>query len=65
MTLFAFCTMFAFGASLGAAIMGILAGGTIADLRAENEELREAAALDQSLAKLKAIIERPEPEEAA
>jgi type II secretory pathway component PulJ len=65
MTLLAFLFTFALGASLGAAIMRTLSGATIADLRAENEELREAAALDQSLAKLKAIIEQPEPEEAA
>jgi hypothetical protein len=54
-----------FGAILGAVHMGFFAGRTIADLRAENAELREAAALDLTLAKLKAIVEEPEEDEAA
>jgi hypothetical protein len=65
MTILAFFYILSLGASAGAGIMGILAGGTICDLRAENEELREAAALDLTVAKLKAIIEEPEEDEAA
>jgi hypothetical protein len=65
MNLLGYWITFIIGASLGAAIMGILTSGKIADLEAENAELREAAALDLTLAKLKAIVEEPEEDEAA
>jgi hypothetical protein len=65
MTILGFFFIFSGSAILGAGIMGILAGGTICDLRAENEELREFVALDLTLAKLKAIVKEPEEDEAA
>jgi hypothetical protein len=65
MTTLVFIFTHSFAAIFGAGVMGVLAGGSIADLRAENAELREAAALDRDIAKLKAIIEEPEEDEAA
>jgi hypothetical protein len=65
MTIFVALFILSLGASAGAAIMGILTGGKVADLEAENAELRDAAALDLTLATLKAIIEDDEGDEAA
>jgi hypothetical protein len=65
MTTLIFIFTHSLAAIFGAGIMGVLAGGAIADLRAENKELREAATLDVTIAKLKAIIEEPEEDEAA
>lgn len=67
MTTLAFLFTLALGASLGAGVLGFFIMGKIADLEAENDELRlsltEADDFDNAVAKLKAVF--AEPEEAA